>query len=102
MGDGTCIPYQDWQYLCRPLRVCCGHRHTLGLVSEGEVVILLDALHCLGEWDEEGLPIVHGHQHRAPLIPHQLWNVHLLKSTATYCGRHLLQAGDRFLAEFLL
>ena len=43
MGDGTCIPYQDWQYLCRPLRVCCGHRHTLGLVSEGEVVILLDA-----------------------------------------------------------
>ena len=86
---------QDWQYLCRHLSVCCGHHHTLGLVSERKVVILLDALHCLGEWDEEGLPIIHGDKHRAPLIPHQLWNVHLLKSTATYCGLHLrLETGS--------
>ena len=81
--------------------MCCGHHHTLGLVREGKVVILLDALHCLGEWDEEGLPIIHWDKHRAPLIPHQLCNVQLLKSTTTYCGLHLLQAGDRFLAEFL-
>ena len=63
--------------------------HPFGLIREGKVVILLDALLCLGEWDEEGLPIIHGDKHRAPLITHQLCNVHLLKSTATYCGLHL-------------
>ena len=81
--------------------MCSGHDHTCGLMREGKVVKLLDVLHRLGELAEEGLPMILGDKHRAPLISHQLWNVDILKSTTRDCGLHLLQAGNRFLTEFL-
>ena len=75
--------------------------HPYGLMREGKVVKLFDALHRLGEWDEEGLPTIHSDKNSAPLISHQLWNVDFLKCTTTDCGLHLLQAGNRFLTKFL-
>ena len=81
--------------------MCSNHYHPYGLMREGKVVKLFDALHLLGEWYEEGLPIIHGDKNSASLISYQLWNVHILKSTTTDCGLHLLQAGNRFLTIFL-
>ena len=78
-----------------------GPHHPYGLMRKGKVMKLFDALHLLGQWDEEGLPIIHRDKKRVPLISHQLWNIDILKSTTTDCGLHLLQVGDRFLTEFL-
>ena len=61
---------------------------------------LLDVLHLLGEEVEEGLSVIHWDKCIDQLVPYQLWNVNLLKCTATHSGLHILQGGCRFLANF--
>ena len=59
----------NWQYLCRPFSMCGGHHHPFGLMREGKVVKLFDAVDWFGEWDEEGLPIISRDKNCAPSSP---------------------------------
>ena len=48
--------------------MCGGHHHPFGLMREGKVVKLFDALDWFGEWDEKGLPMIRWDKKRNKVI----------------------------------